>query len=147
MGEQDMPIVVRHNFDCSLERAWNALTVRKEMVQWFFENIPEFDPRVGFETVFTVSSGGRMFPHRWRIVAVAPQQNIRYRWSYDNYPGEGHVTFAVSESEGKTEVEVSFEGMASFPQDIPEFTPESCRAGWEYFIGERLRDYLANSGA
>jgi len=30
----------------------------------------------------------------------------------------------------------------SFPQDIPEFTRESGKAGWEYFIQQRLPSFL-----
>jgi hypothetical protein len=32
--------------------------------------------------------------------------------------------------------------LQSFPGHIPEFKRESCLAGWQYFIRERLKKFL-----
>ena len=31
------------------------------------------------------------------------------------------------------------------PDDVPEFTRESCQGGWEYFIKGRLKEFLEDS--
>lgn len=42
------------------------------MKQWFFENIPAFQPEIGFEIRFNVNSGEINFLHVWNITDVIP---------------------------------------------------------------------------
>ncbi len=37
------------------------------MQQWFFDNIPDFAPTVGFETTFSIASDTKSFTHQWKI--------------------------------------------------------------------------------
>ena len=46
------------------------------MIKWFFDNIPEFKPEVGFETQFNVNTGERDFHHVWTITEAIPGQKI-----------------------------------------------------------------------
>lgn len=112
------------------------------MKQWFFDNIPSFDPVIGFETKFTVKSGDRSFGHLWKLVEVEPFKKIKYHWSYEEYEGAGWVTFELLEQDVQTLLRVTNEGLETFPQDIPEFAGESCQAGWEFFIQGNLKAYL-----
>ncbi len=136
------PVIVEQLFDAPMERVWDAITKVDQMHQWYFPNIPAFEPMEGFETAFDVYSGPRLFRHLWKITAVKPGQMIRYTWKYPGFTGEGIVTFELSEAKGKTQLRVTNEGLDTFPDDIPEFTRESCELGWRYLVGERLKEFL-----
>lgn len=142
MKASDPPIIVRYFFPVPVHRAWKAITVLQEMRQWFFDNIPAFEARVGFETMFTVTSEDRVFPHRWQIIEVSAPHRITYDWRYDGYKGRATVTFELTEREGGTEITLTNTVNEDFPDGIPEFRAESCRGGWEYFLQQRLANYL-----
>lgn len=135
-------VVVEQVFSNSVTQVWQAITQLDQMKQWFFENIPEFKPEVGFKTQFNVSAGERNFLHLWRILEVVPEKSIVYDWRYKEYPGQGIVKFELSETGGQTRLKLTNEGLESFPDHIPEFTRESCHAGWKYFIKEQLKAFL-----
>ena len=136
------PIVVSQILEAPKDKIWAAITEREEMVQWYFEQIREFRPVKGFSTAFDVESGGRVFRHQWEVTEVVPGERITYSWDYPDYPGEGLVSFELEEKEEGTLIRVLNWGIETFPQEIPEFSRESCKAGWEYFIQSRLREYV-----
>ena len=142
MTESSQPIIVEQAFNVSKETVWKAITEHKQMVNWFFDNIPEFKAEVGFETQFNVDAGGRDFLHLWKITESIPEQRIVYDWRYREFPGAGTVTFEIFEEGEGSRLRVTNEGLGSFPQDIPEFTRESCEGGWRYFIQGNLKKYL-----
>jgi uncharacterized protein YndB with AHSA1/START domain len=125
-----------------MEKVWDAITDIELMKQWFFTNIPAFEPTVGFETQFVVESGDRTFTHLWRIDHVTNQKVIIYNWKYKEYEGDGRVTFELFKTDRGVLLRVTNEGLESFPQNIPEFSRENCEAGWKYFINESLRELL-----
>lgn len=136
-----MKIIVSKHFDVSVNRLWKAITEHTQMIQWFFDNIPDFKAEVGFKTAFNVNSGQRDFMHLWEIVEVIPNKKIVYNWRYKDFEGNSYCTFEINQHKNQTELSIIAEGIETFTADIPEFKPESCRAGWEYFIG-RLAQYL-----
>lgn len=142
MNIRKEPIVVEQTFKVSTQELWAAITQLKQMRLWFFENIPAFAPQVGFETQFSVKSEERSFLHMWKILEVSSPSKIVYSWKYKEYPGEGIVTFELVEEEDGSKLILTNEGLHTFPQDVPEFKRESCLGGWNYFIRERLKDYL-----
>ena len=147
MKTTDPPIIIEQTFNTSIDHLWNVITEVDQMTQWFFENIPAFEPVVGFKTQFVVENQGRTFTHLWEITGVAEEQKIVYRWSYVEYPGIGRVTFAISGSAGEAHLTLTNEILEDFAQDIPEFTRESCIGGWRYFINARLKNYLSQKSA
>ncbi len=136
------PIVVTQTYPASAAEVWNAITRLDEMRQWFFDNIPEFKAETGFETKFNVKTPEREFMHLWKLTEVEPLKKITYRWRYENYPGEGHVTFDLTDQGRETLLTLTSTGMETFPAEIPEFTRESCLNGWKYFIEGRLKEYM-----
>lgn len=56
MKTTEQPVVVSKIFDKSIEDVWNAITVKEEMLKWFFDNIREFKPEIGFKTQFNVQA-------------------------------------------------------------------------------------------
>ncbi len=142
MKVSDAPVIVEETFDARAQAVWNAITMVDEMREWYFDNIPAFEARVGFETFFLVNSEGREFPHRWKVVEVVPLEKISYDWRFDGYPGVGLVTFKLQEQGSTTTLKLTNTVVEDFPVDVPEFEWVSCLAGWQYFIGQSLRGYL-----
>ena len=136
------PIIVSQSYAASMDAVWTAITDPSEMRQWFFEAIETFEPTVGFETRFNVTTPNRDFLHCWKITDVDPGRKIAYSWTYEDIPGDGLVTFELSEHGDQTQLQLTCEGVETFPQDMPEFTREAGIAGWNYFIRERLKEYL-----
>ena len=137
----EQPVIVEKDFNVSTERIWSAITDKDEMIQWFFEDIPDFKAEVGFETQFVVTPSERSFTHLWKITEVILNEKIVYDWSYEEYDGRGLVHFILSETNGGTNVKILNEWVEPFPTSVPEFSEENCRGGWEYFIN-RLYEYL-----
>ncbi|KAA3634593.1 MAG: SRPBCC domain-containing protein [Calditrichaeota bacterium] len=142
MKASDPPVVVEQTYNASKEKVWNAITDRDEMIQWYFPMIPEFKAKVGFETVFTVENEGCVFPHRWKVLEAEPCIKISYTWKYDNYEGDGYVTFEIFDDDEKTRLQLTCTITEDFDDSIPEFKRESCVGGWEYFIKQSLKEYL-----
>lgn len=145
MTDEADPIVVTEIFDVSSEVLWRAITDRDQMIRWFFEPIPAFEPRVGFETEFVVTVEDRVFPHLWKIVEVDPGRRIVYDWGYGGYPGTSKVAWEVDETADGVRLTVTHSDHETFPDDVPEFSREAGLAGWQYFIQESLRAYLAGT--
>ncbi len=142
MKKTDPPIIVEVNYIASIEEVWQAITQLKKMRQWFFENIESFQTEVGFETSFQVQSGERTFTHLWKIKEVIPFKKIAYHWKYEEYSGDGFVEFEIFEKEEGTQLRLTNIITEDYPEGIPEFKRESCIGGWNYFLGERLQEFL-----
>ncbi len=136
------PVVVEQEFDSSVEQLWNAITDRNQMVQWYFEQIVDFQPEVGFKTQFAVAFEDHQYLHEWEVTEVVPGSRISYSWKYKGIEGEGAVTWDLSQTGAGSALRLTNTGLETFPQDDPAFTRESCENGWRYFINERLRSFL-----
>ncbi|WP_461643660.1 SRPBCC family protein [Labilibaculum euxinus] len=142
MNSRNQIIVVEQTFNKPREEVWSAITDPNKMREWFFENIPDFIPEVGFETRFNIDAGERQFMHIWKITEVIPFEKIVYNWRYENMYGNAFVSFELFDRDIETLLRITNLGLETFPQDIPEFSRESCTDGWEYFINQRLKEYL-----
>ena len=142
MKKGDEPVIVEQVFGKPVSVVWNSITNVDMMKQWYFDNIPSFKPESGFKTQFNVVSEGRHFLHMWEITDVVPLKKIAYSWKFKEYVGEGLVVFELSAHNNSTKLKLTNSVLESFPDDIPEFTRESCVGGWEYFIQNRLKEYL-----
>jgi uncharacterized protein YndB with AHSA1/START domain len=142
MKKTDEPVIVEQVFNVSRRMVWHAITDLKQMKRWFFENIESFLPEIGFETSFIVENEGRVFPHLWKITEVEPYKKITYNWKYEGYTGDSFVTFELFEQGGQTKLILTHRVTESFQNGIPEFKRESCLGGWNYFIKQRLKEYL-----
>lgn len=142
MKNPEPPIIVEQHFSTGIYTVWQAITQPGQMRQWFFENMEDFSPQVGFETQFNVETPGGDFLHLWKITEVEPMRKIVYDWRYGGYPGDSSVTFELFEAKGGTTLRLTHEGIESFPQEVPEFSRESCAGGWHYFIQERLPAFV-----
>ncbi len=144
MKTTDDPIIIEETFDNSIEIVWKAITHHDEMIKWYFENIPAFKPEVGFKTKFEVVSEDRKFTHNWEVTEVIPGKKISYTWRYLEYDGDALVTFELIKESNGVKLKLTLDVLEDFPEEIPEFKRESCIQGWNYFLGGRLRTYLAS---
>lgn len=142
MNSKEEPIVVVQRFDTSIENVWNALTVLHEMTQWYFPNIPSFEPVRGFTTKFIVKVEDRIYPHIWKITEVLPKKKIEYEWKFDGYTGSSISLFELAQDGNQTKLKLTATVIEKFQDNIPEFKRDSAVGGWNYLIKESLRDYL-----
>ncbi len=140
--EKSIPVSVEQLFHTEAETLWAALTEVSQMRQWYFDAIPDFKAQVGFKTQFNVQAGGRDFPHVWKVTEVIPLQKISYDWEITGYEIDSYVNFELAPKEGNICLTLNCHGIESYPDNIPEFTRESCHAGWTYFIKESLPNYI-----
>lgn len=137
------PVVVSATFDASASIVWSAMTEIEQMREWFFESIQEFRPEVGFETQFEVDCEGTVYRHCWKINEVLPEQRIVYGWSYAGITGDSTVSWELlNEDANRTTLTLTHAANEPFPTDDPNFSSESCEAGWKYFLQDRLASYL-----
>jgi len=139
-----MIIEVSTHLPADKKAVWQAITDPAQMREWYFDNIPDFKPELGFTTEFPVRTDERTFTHLWTITKVVPQQELRYRWQYREYPGEAEAIFQLSPDNDGTRLILRFAGLDTFPNGIPEFTEAACRGGWEYFIQGQLVSVFAS---
>jgi uncharacterized protein YndB with AHSA1/START domain len=138
----DAPIIVQATYHASANEVWKAITVADEMQKWYFNTIPKFEAKVGFEVVFDVANGERKFPHHWKVTKVVPLKRLEYDWKYDGYAGDALVSFVLAEHGDTTSLRVTYKAREDFADGIPEFQRESGLAGWRYFLHESLKAYL-----
>ncbi|MCH7401859.1 SRPBCC domain-containing protein [Belliella kenyensis] len=142
MKKSEQAIVVEQVFDVSVLELWKAITELDQMKKWFFVNIETFEEVLGFETRFVVENKGRIFPHLWKITEVDPFRKITYNWKYEGYKGDSDVTFELFGSGEQSKLTLTHTVLEDFSDEIPEFSRESCEAGWTYFIKQSLKEYL-----
>jgi uncharacterized protein YndB with AHSA1/START domain len=142
MNTNDEPLVVGQDFAAPTEVVWQAITEAEKMRQWFFGQIVEFKPELGFETQFDVEAEGRVFPHQWKVTEVEAGKKISYQCRYGGIVGNSMVTWELSELPEGTQLVFTHRVLEDFPQDDPMFNRESCEGGWDYFIRQNLTKFL-----
>lgn len=134
------PIVVSQDIECSKEKVWTAITVVDKMRKWYFEQLERFEAKLGFSTHFLILNANKRFTHRLKVTYVKTYDSISYLWRYDEYEGVSKSNFKIVETAKGVNVTITCTGLETFPQNVDEFKPQSCQAGWEYFIN-RLKNY------
>lgn len=142
MKASEEPIVVENSYACSLARLWDALTDPKRMVQWYFEEIPDFKAEPGFHVEFVSSSDTQSFTHIWTVTDVEAPNKICYKWHYAEYPGKALTCFELSGDSEQCSLRVTMSVAEDFPDEVPEFARESGVAGWNYFLKQALPLYF-----
>jgi uncharacterized protein YndB with AHSA1/START domain len=141
-------VIVKKSYPVTRELLWAALTEKEQMVKWFFNQIEDFKPIPGFKTSFVVENGRRTFPHNWEVKEIIPQKKLVINWNYLGYVGDSNVILEISSDNNEsTLLTLTHLVLESFSSDIPEFKIESCKGGWEYFLGDSLPKFLKEINA
>jgi len=137
-------VVIERTYNASVERVWKAITDIDDMKEWYMSALTSFEPRVGFETGFSVGkAGGKQWPHRWKITEVIPNKKISYEWRYEGNPGNSLVTFELRPDGDLTHLKLSHVGLETFEGDKnPGLEPHNFADGWNQLINTLLKDFV-----
>jgi uncharacterized protein YndB with AHSA1/START domain len=135
------PVTIERAFHVPVRTVWKALTDKNEMKKWYFD-LAEFKPEKGFEFHFYGGDEKKQYLHRCRITEVAPEKKIQYTWRYEGFPGESRVTFELFPEGTGTKLQLTHEGLETFPATNPDLSKERFVEGWTYIIHTSLREYL-----
>lgn len=143
MEKKSVPVVVEQVLSATKSEVWNAITDADQMRKWFFPQMIEFEPSVGFVSKFDVELDGRVFPHVWTVTEVEPESRLSYEWRYEGIQGNSFLTWTLEEVADGTKLTIEHSGQESFPQDDPIFSREAGESGWKYLIQQCLVLFLA----
>ncbi len=136
------PLIIESVYDVSVEKVWEALTQNEQLKEWYFQ-LDEFKPKFGFKFDFIGGTDeGPRYLHFCEIVDVVAHHQITYTWKYDNYPGNSTVKWEIFPTDKGTRVQLTHTGIESFEENGKDFTRESFKAGWTYFLHEALKKFL-----
>jgi len=135
------PLKITKEYNCSIKELWNAITNPEVMKDWYFE-LDGFELEKGNQFEFYAGE----YLHHCEIKEIFLYHKLVYSWNYPLYQGESQVSFILHpiNDDKSTQLELIHEGIASFPQDDPNFSRNSFEAGWEELLGIALKDYLEN---
>jgi len=140
------PIVVERTFNAPLAKAWQAITSKTQMKEWYFD-LKKFKAEPGFEFQFDGGPDDRSYLHLCKITEVIPERKLKYSWRYDGYEGVSFVTFELFPEGNKTRLRLTHEGLETFPLNNKDFARENFEAGWIDIIGRSLAGFLEKSNA
>ena len=142
MKTSDSPIVIEKTYKVKPNILWTALTNLDEMRKWYFADLDQFKPEIGSLSKFIVNVEDRVYTHMWEVNRVIPQELISYSWQFSEHPGKSNTEFKIVKNENDSKLILTMQILADFPSNVPEFKLESCLAGWEYFLGQQLVEFL-----
>jgi uncharacterized protein YndB with AHSA1/START domain len=135
-------VVVIETINAPAGRVWEALTLAEQMEKWYF-TMEEFTPEPGFKFSFIGKTDNKEWIHHCQILEVIPEKFLSYTWTYTGVPGETIVSFLLQEQGPlSTLVEVTHQGIGSFPKEIKELSSENFQQGWNYLIKTALKKFV-----
>lgn len=136
------PLIVERVYNVPADKVWAALTNIDEIKKWYFQ-IEEFSPKVGFKFDFVGGpEDGPQYLHLCEITQVEEGKKIAYTWRYDNYPGNSEITWELFDNGDKTRLTLTHTGLETFEENGKDFSKESFKGGWTYFLNDALKGYI-----
>ena len=132
-------LVQEYRYDVPIENVWKALTEKDQMKIWYFPQLKEFEPRVGFKFQFDDDSAE--YHKEWVVTKCEVGKTLGHSWAYKGFLGKSEVTFELSPEQNKTKLKVTQTGLDSFPSH-PHFKRERFELGWENLLGKNLKNLL-----
>jgi len=140
---KNAPVILERVFNAPVEKVWRALTDVGQMRIWYFPQLEEFKPEVGFETQFNVHHDGRDWLHVWKITEVVLLEKIVLAWTFGGYPGQSCLSFDLVPIGNKTKLVLTHEGLETFmPEQNPGLAKENFVEGWTQFMDKALKEFL-----
>ncbi|WP_461044066.1 SRPBCC family protein [Spirosoma harenae] len=88
------PLVSERVFNLPLNTVWQSLTSKNALREWYFPQLRDVKPIVGF--VFKFTDEGSTFQKEWRVTQVVGAQKFAHTWAYKGYRGLSEVSFSYS---------------------------------------------------
>ncbi|WP_421946280.1 SRPBCC family protein [Pedobacter sp.] len=76
------------------------------------------------------------------MTQVEDGKKLAYTWRYDNYPGNSEITWEIFDNGDKTRVTLTHTDLESFEENGKDFSKDSFKGGWTYFLNDALKGYL-----
>lgn len=138
------PLIVEQVYNVDADKIWKALTDNTKLKKWYFQ-LKDFKPKVGFKFDFLGGpEEGPHFLHLCEITEIVEGRKLAYTWRYDGYPGNSEVSWELFEKAEKTRVVITHTGLETFEENGKNFSKDSFKAGWTFFLSDALKNYLAN---
>ncbi|TAL69874.1 MAG: SRPBCC domain-containing protein [Bacteroidetes bacterium] len=139
-------LIVKREYNASIEKVWDAITNIEKMKSWYMPELKNFLPVVGFQTEFSMTHEGKVFPHIWKVTEVIPKEKISYEWRYKGYPGNSLVTFDLQSEGNKTNLTLTHSGLETFqPEKYPELDRKQFEEGWNSLLNDLLVKFLESN--
>ena len=126
------PLIKDLHYNVPIEKVWQALTVQDTMKKWYFPQLQQFKPVVGFK--FQFDDDRAEYQKEWLVTKVTEGKSLAHSWAYKGYAGNAEVIFDLFAEENKTKLRVTQTDLDSFPNH-PHFNRERFEQGWDNLLG------------
>lgn len=129
-------------FDVSAHDLWETITNSSHFKKWYF-HIHHFTTKVG-ESFDFYESEARKYLHHCTVLELEDGKKFVHSWEHpEQSEGSSIVTWFVEPIDSKhSRLTLTHEGIESFSDAGPDFTPENFQMGWDAIIKNSLRNYL-----
>jgi uncharacterized protein YndB with AHSA1/START domain len=129
-------------FDVPARDLWDAITNPSHFKKWYF-HIPHFTTTIG-ESFDFYESEARKYLHHCKVLELEEGKKFVHTWEHpEQSKGSSILTWEVEAMDAhRSKLTLTHEGLESFSDAGPNFTPESYQMGWEAIIKTSLRNYL-----
>jgi uncharacterized protein YndB with AHSA1/START domain len=136
------PLIKEFDYNASIEQVWQALTDVDKMKQWYFPQLQQFEPIVGYQ--FQFADEDSAYQKEWVVTEVKEARTLAHSWAYKGYAGSSQVIFELFANENTTRLKVTQTAIESFPAHA-DFKRERFEWGWDLLLGQNLRQLLDHS--
>jgi uncharacterized protein YndB with AHSA1/START domain len=133
------PLVKEFTYNVPIGKVWQTLTDKNKMKGWYFPQLREFEPVVGFRFEFDDDNAG--YQKEWIVTKVVEGKTLAHSWAYKGYPGTSDVIFELFADNSTTRLRVTQTNLESFPNH-PHFQRERFESGWDNLLGHNLKELL-----
>lgn len=129
-------------FDVPARDLWDAITNPSHFKKWYF-HIPHFTTTEG-ESFDFYESEARKYLHHCTVLEFEKGKKFVHSWEHpEQSEGSSVVTWLVKAiDDHHSQLTLTHEGIESFSDAGPDFSPERYQMGWDAIIKTSLRNYL-----
>lgn len=146
----DVPEVVEEiTIKAPPEKVWEAFATPKALRQWF-EQILEFDPRVGGRIVFSgLFHGEEPYHFGGTVTVFDPPRELSFEWDdlFQSWPAPTLLTIRLTPVAEGTHVRLSHHGWERLPDSMRDQMFRGFQGGWDGNTVRRLKEVVEQGSA